>query len=510
MNPKFFGCQVWDGARKGQRNSRDNGETYQVVSNRISPRIAPEFAAGAISIIRRDAASAMGFWTPVFGKCVQTHLPGLRRPCGLDTRQMGPPKSRLALGRFSEEWRQRERKERKRKMTIRSKVLAFLIRLDGRNECDLTTPTFCRSFSHQQVQRWKSGVAAALAECLTAHGRPFAKCFGLFRASFSVCTISTTHQVRSPPGSTPLNSSLLLANIDISGFYLDEPRSGGLPRRTTPTIRSFAWREVDQFQLAGILMNLQLEPDVLVHSRPFELRESWAAALVPRYRPYFRLYHHHPRQSSLPFFPLKMRKHHISSSAERPKNSEKMPPGTCLQVEWDVKKSHWQANEHQLKVQYGMSTRKAAYFALSPAHAAPTSITICIAFPRAAFSFGEQAAGRKLRREVTTGSLFYHLPSNQNTIFDRPASKIFHLCTKIRFFEVPRKRSKFSPSGKHDFPPVTATFELEFILTGVIRNFSAMPSNQHSIVGSPASKIFNYQVQFKVSVPSSWNLSSQR
>ncbi|KAJ7145192.1 hypothetical protein C8R43DRAFT_953624 [Mycena crocata] len=203
--------------------------------------------------------------------------------------------------------------------------------------------------------------------------------------------------------------------------------------------------------------------------RPFELRESWAAALVPRYRPYFRLYHHHPRQSSLPFFPLKMRKHHISSSAERPKNSEKMPPGTCLQVEWDVKKSHWQANEHQLKVQYGMSTRKAAYFALSPAHAAPTSITICIAFPRAAFSFGEQAAGRKLRREVTTGSLFYHLPSNQNTIFDRPASKIFHLCTKIRFFEVPRKRSKFSASGKHDFPPA----------------------------------------KFKLPLPSSWNLSSR-
>ncbi|KAJ7145181.1 hypothetical protein C8R43DRAFT_953614 [Mycena crocata] len=85
------------------------------------------------------------------------------------------------------------------------------------------------------------------------------------------------------------------------------------------------------------------------------------------------------------------------------------------------------------------------------------------------FFSGSKLPAGKLRHEVTTGSLFYHLPSNQNSIFDRPASKIVHLCTKIRFFEVPRKRSEFSPSGKHDFPPA----------------------------------------QFKLPLPSSWNLSSR-
>ncbi|KAJ7148469.1 hypothetical protein C8R43DRAFT_1108035 [Mycena crocata] len=117
-NEKSLKNQTLEEGRQGRGNSRDKVETYQGPSERISARIAPKktgrgapLATKQIRIIWRNATSAMGFWTPFFRKCVQTHLPTFRRPCGQNKPDMCRAESQLEFRKFSEGGSQRESKE---------------------------------------------------------------------------------------------------------------------------------------------------------------------------------------------------------------------------------------------------------------------------------------------------------------------------------------------------------------------------------------------------------------
>ncbi|KAJ7145186.1 hypothetical protein C8R43DRAFT_953618 [Mycena crocata] len=260
-----------------------------------------------------------------------------------------------------------------------------------------------------------------------------------------------------------------------------------------------------------------LQPDVLVHSRPFELREMFTA--ISPGRPLWSLvtqaYVYTTTHASplCPFCPPKCENTIYRVPPSGLKNQAHTAykhNGTCLGDILNCPRAAG-APRSGANIDYtiyhvppsGLKTQKKRLHTLRFLRHMRRQHRLLYVLPsrerrkHAAFLSGSKLPAGKLRREVTTGSLFYHLPSNQNTIFDPPASKIVHLCTKMRFFDVPRKGSEFSVQ-------VTATFELEFILTGVIRNppyseltqfqFWAMLSNQHFIFGSPAKKILNFRL----------------